>query len=590
MSTGKAGASAVAAATQLPRARSTALRASIVITVVTLATTLPFANRAIHIDEVYFVEVAQNILKDPLRPYAGAVGLEDIDYRAFAASGRRPNTFAAMSHPPLVPYVMAATAWFTGRFSELWLHLAFVPFALLAGLAGYALARRFTAHPLAAALLLVCAPIFTLSAQGMMTDMPAFALSLAALALLVDGIDRERRWIVVLAGLLAGFAIVTRYTSVMVVPLFLLYGFSRRRLRGAFLSLIGISGVVGVWETQNLMCHGQLHLLASLPHYRLFYQAQSFDWIGLTKKPLGDFSALGGTAFAAGMLLLRAGALRRWISFGAAALAATMLFLLRPRGIERLETYTPVEIAAVALCFGLGVVLLVEALRPLSRQAVDALPRRGRGWGDQGFLIVWLLMAVGGAILFLPFATARYMLPTLPPLLFLLVRRAESLWAGRRWLRIAFTLVVAQSLLLGALLSLADYEYAGCYRDLARSVRADYPNRPIWFVGEWGFRYYMGTQGGRYLRSSDEDPQSGDIIVRPSIAGMHEMSEGVRQRAERLREIDIRGRWPVRLMSFEAKAGYYSQHWGYLPFAFSRAPMERVEILEVRTPAPAVEP
>ena len=60
-------------------------------------TTLPFGAKAVHIDDVYFLEVAGNVLKDPWRPFAGAVALEDIDYRVFAAAGRWPSTFASMS-------------------------------------------------------------------------------------------------------------------------------------------------------------------------------------------------------------------------------------------------------------------------------------------------------------------------------------------------------------------------------------------------------------------------------------------------------------------------------------------------------------
>jgi hypothetical protein len=589
MSTGKAGASAVASAMQLPRTGGAALRASIVIAVATLATTLPFANKAIHIDEVYFIEVAENILKDPLRPYAGAVGLEDIDYRVFDAAGRCPDTFTSMVHPPLVPYVMALVAWAVRGLSEAWLHLAFAPFALGAGLAAYGLARRFTRHPLAATLLLVLSPIYMLSAQSLMTDMPALALSLGALAFGVDSVDEDKRWKVALAGCLAGFAIVTRYACIMTVPLLLLYGFSQRRLRMSLLSLPGAAAVFGVWAAQNLIYHGRLHVLASIPHYRLFYEGQSFDWSGLVKNALGDLAGLGGTSFAAAGLLLVVGGWRRWSAFAAAALAASSVFWLRPRGVERLETYSPIEVAAVSVCFALGFLLLAEALQPLPALGAAAARQPDRRLDDRAFLAIWLLMALIGALLFLPFATARYMLPALPPLLFLLVRREDSLWPARRWLRIAFALVVAQSLLLGALLSLADDELAGRYRALAASARASYAHRTIWFVGEWGFRYYMGTQGGRYLRSIDDTPQSGDIIIRPSIAGMHEMSTALRRRAERLQEIALQSRWPVRLMSFEAKAGYYSHHWGFLPFAFSRTPLERVEIFEVRAPASAVE-
>jgi hypothetical protein len=565
---------------------ATGMRAPAIVAALILATTLPLAGKAFHIDEVYYVEVAQNILKDPLRPFAGAVGLEDIDYRVFDAAGRCPDTFTGMEHPPLVPYVMALIAWFAGRFSEPWLHVAFVPFALGAGLAMHSLARRFTPFPLAATLLLVTCPIFTLSAQSLMTDMPTLAFALGALSLVIEGIDHERPWQVTLAGALAGLAMVTRYASVMVIPLLLLYGFSQGRLRKALPSLFGVAAVFGVWAGQNLAYHGRLHILASIPHYRLFYAGQSFDWAGLLKKALGDLTSLGGVSLAAAGLLLLVGTWRRWLAFGVASLTAAAVFWVRPRSIERLDTYSAIEVAAVAGCFGLGAVLLAEAPRPSGNGGSP--PQRQARLSDQAVLTIWLLMAVLGAILFLPFATARYMLPILPPLFLLLVRRAGAFGLGERALRLVGAIVVGQGLLLGTLLSLADFEYADCYRHLATSLRASYPSRAIWFVGEWGFRHYMRAAGGRYLRSTYDAPRAGDIIVRPSIAGMHEMSAGVRRRAERVAEIDLPGRWPVRVMSFQAKAGYYSHHWGFLPFAFSQRPLESVEVFEVRASASEV--
>ena len=200
---------------------------------VVLAVTLPFADKAIHIDDVYFVEVARNILAHPWRPFAGAVALEDEDYRVFAAQGRCPDTFASMSHPPLVPYAIALIAAVTGGWRERWLHLGFALFAGGAALAMYSLARRFTRHGLAATLLLISSPIFILSAQSLMTDMPTLAFSLGGLALLVQGLDQERRGKVVAAGVLIGLAVVTRYSALLSVPVLLAYGVARGRLRRA---------------------------------------------------------------------------------------------------------------------------------------------------------------------------------------------------------------------------------------------------------------------------------------------------------------------------------------------------------------------
>jgi hypothetical protein len=450
------------------------------------------------------------------------------------------------------------------------------------------LARRFTQHGLGATLLLISSPIFMLSAQGLMTDMPTLALSLAGLALVIGGVDREEGWRVLLGGAFLGLAAVTRYAALVSVLVVLAYGAARGRLRRTLPAWIGLGIVFGLWAAQNLACNGQLHILASAPHYRRFYEGKSFDWVGLVKKTLADVGGLGGTAFAAAWLLYPAGAGRRAVAFGAGVWAAAMVFVLRPAGMERLDLYTTLDVIAVAGCFGCGLALLCEVAWRGPEPA--SIPASGAGpWSDRTFLVVWLVVALAGALLLLPFGTARYMLPVLPPLWLLWVRRAESAFGNGRMRRLVLALAVGQGCLLGGLMALADAEFAGRYREVAGSLRANHPGKTLWFVGEWGFRYYMGTAGGRYLRSDDDSPRPGDLIVRPSIAGMHEMSAAVRGRVVRLQEIALQSRWPIRLMSFDAKAGYYSHHWGYLPWAPSHADLERIEVFEVRSPAPPVQ-
>ena len=347
--------------------------------------------------------------------------------------------------------------------------------------------------------------------------------------------------------------------------------------------------VLAAWGAQNILVDGRLHVLASAGHYRSFYEGQSFDWAGLVKKTLSDLSSLGGTAFAAAALLLLAGTWRRAATFAIAALAAVSLFVLRPPSIERLATYSPTDVALVACFFAGGVTLVLDALwRAPEGSPPPAGADDGRG-SDWTFLVTWLVCTLAGALLLLPFGSARYLLPALAPLWLLLVRRAQSMLGDGRDLHLALGLAIAQGAALGVLLGLADAEWAGRYRAVAREVRAAHPDRAIWFVGEWGFRYYMGAAGGRYLRSTDEGPDVGDLVVRPVVAGMHAMSEGVQERAVLLKQIPLQSRWPLRLMSFDAKTGYYSHHWGYLPWRFSHYPLDTIEIFEIRAPAPPVQ-
>jgi 4-amino-4-deoxy-L-arabinose transferase-like glycosyltransferase len=481
---------------------------------------------------------------------------------------------------------MALIAKAVGGFSEAPLHLGFDVFALVAAIAMYDLARRFTRRPVVATLLLVSSPIFVISAHGLMTDMPTLALSLASLALFFRGIDRGEPRNVLFSGFLAGLAVVTRYSACLVIPLFLVYALARRKRREAWPALLGASVVLTVWMAQNLAVNGALHIVASARHYRLFYAGGSFDWAGLLKKTLGDLCGLGGTSFAAALLLLATGVERRAFAFGLGVFSAAMVFVLRPAGVERLDLYSTLDVIVVAAFFGCGVVLLAEALWPQPPNPSDSTSEAA----DSAFLATWLLIALGGALFVLPFGTARYMLPALPPLWILLARKVEAMAGTPGRLRLAVGLTVMQGLALSAILGVADEEYAGRYRAVASSLRQSYPERTLWFVGEWGFRYYMTREGGKYLTSLDDTPQDGDIIARPMIAGMHAMSPDLRRRIVRLQDIRLQSRWPVRLMNFDGKAGYYSHHWGYLPWALSRAPLEEIEIFEVRSPAPPAPP
>jgi hypothetical protein len=110
--------------------------------------------------------------------------------------------------------------------------------------------------------------------------------------------------------------------------------------------------------------------------------------------------------------------------------------------------------------------------------------------------------------------------------------------------------------------------------------------RPAWFQGDWGFRWYMERAGHRYLRSDDESPLQGDIVVRPQLAALHDVAPRLRQRMELLATVPIPSRLPIRLMSADAKAGFYSHGWGLLPFALSRAPLETFDVYRIAPAAP----
>ena len=95
------------------------------------AVTLPFLGKAFHIDDTFFHRVTENVVRDPMDPYAG-----EIDW------WHRPAPiFRSDSNPPLLNYYLAP---FSARTEapEFALHAAMVPFYLLLAVSILALGRQ----------------------------------------------------------------------------------------------------------------------------------------------------------------------------------------------------------------------------------------------------------------------------------------------------------------------------------------------------------------------------------------------------------------------------------------------------------------
>ncbi len=533
---------------------------------VALATGLFGLERPFHIDDPAYLAVARTILQTPLEPLGGAVGLDARDLDVFRARGETPRTFTAMSHPPFVPYLLALCGLLAGGLREVPSHLAFLIFPLLALTAQWRLARRFSSDCGTAVLLFATSPIFVVCGQGLMTDLPALALTLAGLALFVTAVDKERSGLATAAGLCLGLGLVTRYASLAVLPLWPLYALPRRRSRELCASLAGAAAVASLWALQNWTYHGGLHLLASSGHYASYYGgASAFGLAALGERAGADLAGLGGTALFLPLLLLAQDRARRNVVTLAVGLGlGAAIVAINPFALEMGRLQLRIALA-VALGIGLGLLAAAGAA------ATAATGSRV----DGRFLLVWLVLSVAGGIALLPFGTARYMLPALPPLLLLLCRSDPA--RGRRALR---HVALGASLLLALALARADAAYAGAYRDFARQL--SFPaGQHVYFLGDWGFRWYMQERGGLYLGPGDERPKTGDLIVRPRVAANHDLSDALKRRAVLVASHEAKDSFPVRSMAREAGAGFYSHGWGYLPFGWSRDALETFDVYRV---------
>jgi hypothetical protein len=198
-------------------------------------------------------------------------------------------------------------------------------------------------------------------------------------------------------------------------------------------------------------------------------------------------------------------------------------------------------------------------------------------------LFLWVL----GTFFFAGFinwtVNGRSILPMAPAVGILLVRaldrQSETGCQIRNW-------QVKLSLILSAVVALsvcwADYTLAGTAREAAKVIHQTYKDRPnvVWFQGHWGFQYYMANYGGKALDFIRSSPIGGDIIVIPvNNANVAPLPE---DRTFLLVVFEfIPCRW-LSTMNTSTGAGFYTDMWGPLPFAFGRVPAEEYHIYVVR--------
>ena len=192
--------------------------ALVLILAVVLLIRLPFLNQAIQGDDVYYLAAAEHAQIEPLDPnHVQYVAIGDrVDLRGFP-------------HPPLNAWFLALLLAAIGDVREVPFHAAYMLFSVIAALAMWSLAKRFSPHPLWATLLFLAVPAFVVNGNSLESDLPFLAFWMAAVACFVAGKWTPAAIAMVLAALSA-------FQAVFLTPILAVYVWiHRRRDRTAWL-------------------------------------------------------------------------------------------------------------------------------------------------------------------------------------------------------------------------------------------------------------------------------------------------------------------------------------------------------------------
>lgn len=519
--------------------------------------TLPFLNKALHIDDTAYIYQARHILLDPVHPF-------DFQFNWLGITG---DAIHSINHPPLLSYYFALIISLFGE-SEPVLHASLMIFPLIAVYSISFLAQRFTRQPLPAMLMLMLAPPFFVSASTLMLDVPVLGLTLAATALFVRGMDSDNPPMLAISGVVLAAACLIKYSAVLQFPVLGLYAVLQGKTRKALIPLGLAAILVSSWIWFTWVTSGILHPLQAIGLEGDLKTSMLAKWTSLA-------SFTGASALVAGFLPF-AGA-RRWAVL-LASLALTYFFVLPHSALGWGS-------------LGLLAILIFNGTYLFGRVIAGLTDIRNFKDRDTVFLLAWFVVTTAFVVGVIAFNAVRHVLIFLVPLVLLLFRMYPAP-GGFKFARAH----LAALLLLSLTVSFGDHIYANAYRGMAdrlmlvvenQGLRDEgigiEPNNTVWFRTHWGFQYYMENRGAKMLEITNVDQvNDGDWIVDTVTAHKNFIPKESWPVLKVEREFDAVSPWPVLLMNTGLGAGWYSDFWGPLPFAWGgNTPMETFTLSRV---------
>lgn len=543
----------------------------LIISIFIIALALPFSNKAFHIDDTAFLYVAEQIKKEPFKPYSFALewGLD---------SGLASH----LLDTPLVSYYIALASLIFGK-SEVALHLSFLLFHLIAGVSFYFIANKFIKRPLIASLVLVSTPTFLVNSHSLMLDVPMLSLFLLAFALFVYGCDIGSRRLLCLGAIAAGFAYLAKPNAIVLIPLLLAYCFLKNKYVYSAYMLIPVA-FIALFSVHNYLFEDRIFIAE---HFSFLVGAKSSSFSVLAAYIFSNLSYIGGAtiffAFLIYPFLLKKRSMAIFcVSVLISAASSFALYSISSNFASGRYTLAQILLFFIFVSSALFFIMLVlaENFRN-ARLALQNIMSRKSGY-DAKFFFVFLWF-IGVLLLnsFVSGGAVRYNTLFLPPFVisyFILFERYARLGINRQKFLFFALLLTA---LTGLAVAYADNEYANVYRDFANNFLKKYQNENIWFTGSDGFQYYMGENGYRIYLQDDSLYKKGDIIIRAGIPSPRRISSKLMERLQLTEKVSYDGKIPVRVQNPEAHAGFYTYAAGFLPYSFSNSKLETFEIYRV---------
>jgi len=539
----------------------------VVIGIILLVCLCPFMDKAIHGDDALYVWTGKWIQHHP----ADFFGFEVNEW--FSAI----PIWKANWNPPGMSCYLAGVASLFG-WNEIVLHLAGLAVAFLAALGIYALAQMWCDRPLLATVIAIVTPAFLVSSTTLMCDVLMMTFWIWALVLWERALaNGQSRWRFVGAGVLAGLAVLTKYSAVTLLPLLPILAILRTRKLGRWLlglavPLLMVAGYE--WLTAKMYGTGLLAAAIAHTHHRREFPVswEARGIIGLAFAggcllPLLFFAPLlwrPKTLLASGVVILG-----MWLALFPLWNDLGLINGAMAGDPEMYKHWYYLLWVALLTAGGLHLLLLTAQ----------------EGWRgrdiNSAMLALWIIGGLFSAIVLNFAVNARSFLLIVPPAAILLVRRLKAARGNPvadGWL--LWPLIPAAAIALSV--AAADDQLANSGRTAAEQITAKYKSasHQLWFEGHGAFQYYMEKLGGQPIDVERSLLQPGDVVVVPESGTFTSLPPGSVGWVEQL------GCTPSSWMNLmggttNGLAGFYGANWGPVPFNFGKLPSQYYDLVRV---------
>jgi hypothetical protein len=465
--------------------------------------------KPVHMDDTYYHAFAAQIAAHPLDPYGF-----DLTWGTYS----RPARHALA--PPVFLYWFAAGIRLLGDNPILW-KVWLAGFHAIFVVALYAVFKRFAA-PLQLGLtwLTVLSAGF-LPGFNMMLDIPALGLCLLALVIFFRAVDCESSARAVLAGLVAGLALETKYTALTMPAVMCVYAFLNRKPRLAVCSTAAAAVVFCAWEAFVVWRYGESNFWFNVrdqngsPIGKWFHLALPLVTLAGGVAPAVALLALAALKVPTRLLLAAIGlVVAGYLAIVVVPDSYTVFWQNASTGKSRL-TLSNVVFG------GLGAMLLTATLavvRKLLWWDRDSTSGRTADRRLDWFLISWLILEIGGYFILSPFPAVRRVVGVLVPLTVLCGRLAKRALPETRAIDTVRWAALG-SAVLGFLAFAVDLHEALAERQAAEMVaerlRPGTSRGTAWCLGSWGLQFYAQRLGMSSAAPERSRLRAGDWLIVP---------------------------------------------------------------------------